>query len=109
MFARPRRVAGRWVQASVRERVTRWAEREAGVGAGQRQLGRRGAGRAGGEREKEEADRAGSSAGKENERAEGRGVRGLGLEPSWAGFFWVLGFLSFFFFYFFSKSNSNKI
>jgi len=34
----------------------------------------------------------------------------LGLEPSWAGFFWVLGFLSFFFFYFFSFliSNSNK-
>jgi hypothetical protein len=29
--------------------------------------------------------------GKEIERAEGRGVRGLGLEPSWAGFFWVLG------------------
>ena len=42
---------------AVRERVTRWAEREAGVGAGQRQLGRRGAGRAGGERKKEEADR----------------------------------------------------
>ena len=38
--------------------------------------------------------------GKEIERAEGRGVRGLGLEPSWAGFFPIS--------FSFSISNSNQ-
>ena len=45
--------------------------------------------------------------GKEIERAEGRGVRGLGLEPSWAGFFSISFSFLFLFFLFQTLLNSN--
>ena len=87
--------------------MTRWAEREAGVGAGQRQLGRRGAGRAGGEREKEEADRAGLGSGprgkgRKTGPAGERNRAGRRERGAWVGFGTKLGWvLSYFFLLFY--------